>query len=143
MFLCLWRKSKCGLSVYWPRAHYTYLVQQLSLTTRLHKMFCSIWPDARGFKSRSEQEKCFPFIKSKIMGAHSHSYAKSSGKYVPRVKRPASESDLLLPCSAEIKNEWRYTSTPPIPSNRVQENFIFYFTFRAKQNERIREIFYI
>jgi hypothetical protein len=87
--------------------------------------------------------KVSPLYKVQDYGGHSHSYAKSSGKYVPRVKRPASGSDLLLPCGAEIKNGWSYTSTPPIPSKRVQENFIFYFTFRAKQKERIREIFYI
>jgi len=30
------------------------------------------------------------------------------------VKRPGREADHLFPSSAEVKNTWRYTSTPPI-----------------------------
>jgi hypothetical protein len=33
---------------------------------------------------------------------------------VPGIKRPGHEADHSPPCSAEVKNEWRYTSTPPI-----------------------------
>jgi hypothetical protein len=32
----------------------------------------------------------------------------------PVVKRPGSDIDHLPPSSAEVKNEWRYNSTPPI-----------------------------
>jgi len=31
----------------------------------------------------------------------------------PGVKQPRREADHLLPCSAEVENEWSYTSTPP------------------------------
>jgi hypothetical protein len=30
------------------------------------------------------------------------------------VKRPVREDDHFPPSSAEVKNEWRYTSTPPV-----------------------------
>jgi hypothetical protein len=42
-------------------------------------------------------------------GAHPASYPLSLG-----VKWPARESDHLPPSSAEVKNAWSYTSTPPI-----------------------------
>jgi hypothetical protein len=32
----------------------------------------------------------------------------------PGVKRPMCEDDHSLPSSAEVKNAWIYTSTPPI-----------------------------
>jgi hypothetical protein len=35
------------------------------------------------------------------------------------VKRPGREADHSSPCSAGVKNEWSYTSTPPIRLNGV------------------------
>jgi hypothetical protein len=47
-------------------------------------------------------------------GAHSASYPIGSGRLIPRgVKRPCREADHLPPSSAEVKNAWSYTSTPP------------------------------
>jgi hypothetical protein len=43
---------------------------------------------------------------------HPVSYAMGSGVSFPEVKRPVHEADHSPPSSAEIKNEWRYTSTP-------------------------------
>jgi hypothetical protein len=34
-------------------------------------------------------------------------------QWVPGVKRPGRETDHSLPTSAEVKNTWIYTSTPP------------------------------
>jgi len=36
------------------------------------------------------------------------------GAFTPRAKRPGREADHLPLCSAEVKNAWSYTYTPPI-----------------------------
>jgi hypothetical protein len=36
-----------------------------------------------------------------------------------RVKRPGREADYSFPFSAEVKNAWSYTSTPPINLHAV------------------------
>jgi hypothetical protein len=50
------------------------------------------------------------------------------------VKRPGREADHSPPCSAEFKNVWSYTSTPPIGLHGVVlpkhgDNFTFYVTY--------------
>ena len=41
--------------------------------------------------------------------------------YLPRVKRPGRGADHTSPSSAEVKNEWSYTSTPfTMPLWRVE-----------------------
>jgi hypothetical protein len=47
-------------------------------------------------------------------GAHPASYPMDTGGSFPGVKRPGREADHSPPSSAEVKNEWSYTSTPPI-----------------------------
>jgi len=37
------------------------------------------------------------------------------------VERPRSEVNLSAPCSAEIKNNWSQTSTPPIYDGKMDE----------------------
>jgi len=46
-------------------------------------------------------------------GAHPPSYPMDTGTLSPGVKRPGLEADHLPPSSAEVKNRWSYTSTPP------------------------------
>jgi hypothetical protein len=48
------------------------------------------------------------------------------------VKRPQHEADHSPPSSAEIKNEWRYTSTPPVYLHDVDRN-TFTFTLSPLQ----------
>jgi hypothetical protein len=50
------------------------------------------------------------------------------------VKWPGREADHLLPSSAEVKNTWSYTSTPPIRLHGVvlssaQRQLYLYFNF--------------
>jgi hypothetical protein len=47
-------------------------------------------------------------------GAHPASYPMGTRGSFPGVKRPEHEVDHSPPSSAEIKNAWSYTSTPPI-----------------------------
>jgi hypothetical protein len=42
------------------------------------------------------------------------SYPMRTGGCLPTVKRPEREADHSLPCSGDAKNEWSYTSSPPI-----------------------------
>ena len=42
------------------------------------------------------------------------------------LKRPGREDDHLPPSSAEVKNEWSYTSCPPLcPCGLCRDNFAF------------------
>jgi hypothetical protein len=43
---------------------------------------------------------------------HPASYAIGTGGSFPELKRPGSEADHSPSSSAEVKNVWRYTSTP-------------------------------
>jgi hypothetical protein len=47
-------------------------------------------------------------------GAHPASYPMNTRDSFPGVKRPVNEADHSPPSSAEVKNAWNYTSTPPI-----------------------------
>jgi hypothetical protein len=54
------------------------------------------------------------------------------------VMRPGREADHLPPSSAEVKNAWSYTSTPPICLNGVVlklKNFIPLPYLRAKETQ--------
>ena len=46
-----------------------------------------------------------------------------------RVKRPGRKVDLSPPSSAEVKNEWKYTSSPSIRLNGVDKDSFTLFTF--------------
>jgi hypothetical protein len=46
--------------------------------------------------------------------AHPASYPMDTGALSLGVKRPGRETDHSSPSSAEVKNAWSYTSTPPI-----------------------------
>jgi hypothetical protein len=45
--------------------------------------------------------------------AHKASYRMVTGEYFVGAKRSGREADYLPPSSAEVKNLWRHTSTPP------------------------------
>jgi hypothetical protein len=46
-------------------------------------------------------------------GAHPASCPRDTGVLSPEVKRPKYEADSSSPSTAEVKNTWSYTSTPP------------------------------
>jgi hypothetical protein len=52
-------------------------------------------------------------------GAHPVSFPMGAGNSFPRVKQPGCEADHSPPSSAEVKNAWSYTSTPPATSWRA------------------------
>jgi hypothetical protein len=47
-------------------------------------------------------------------GAHPASYPMCTSGYFHGVKQLGREADQSLPSSAEVKNEWGYSSTPPV-----------------------------
>jgi hypothetical protein len=46
-------------------------------------------------------------------GAHPATYPVITGDFFPEVKRQVHEADKLPPSSAEVKNTWIYSYTPP------------------------------
>jgi hypothetical protein len=50
----------------------------------------------------------------KTSGAHPASHSMRAEVFLSRVKRSEPEVEHLSPSSAEIKNEWSYTPSPPI-----------------------------
>jgi hypothetical protein len=67
----------------------------------------------------------------RLWGPHSlllHGYR----DYFQGVMRPGRGADHSTPSSAKIKNEWRYTSTPPICLHGVdRNNFTFFLTYKT------------
>ena len=47
-------------------------------------------------------------------GTHAAPYSVGIGTSFRRGKQPMSETDHSPPSSVEVKNEWRYISTPPL-----------------------------
>ena len=68
-----------------------------------------------GFESQQGQE-IYLFSKTVQTGSRAQraSYSRGTGVFSRVVKRPRREVDHSPPSSAEVKNEWRDTSTPPI-----------------------------
>jgi hypothetical protein len=69
-------------------------------------------------------------------GAHPASYPVSDGGSFLGVKRPESGADYSPPSSAEVKNAWSYTSTPPIRLHGVvlsyeQGQLYLYLTYSS------------
>ena len=55
------------------------------------------------------------------------------GGFSPGVKRPRLQVDNVYPSGAEVKNEWNYTSPPPIYLHRVVRNgFIFHMYHKTR-----------
>jgi hypothetical protein len=59
------------------------------------------------------QEFSLLYVVQTGSGIHPTSYPMVPGALSPGVKRPGCEADLSPPNSAEVKNMWIYTSTPP------------------------------
>jgi len=55
-------------------------------------------------------------------GAHPASYPVGTGGSSPGLERPESKADHYPPPSGEVKNEWSYTSTPPMRIRNVVLN---------------------
>ena len=64
---------------------------------------------------RIRQDEIFLFSKTSIpsLGSSKPSIQRVPG-FFPGAKRPGSDGNPSTPSCAEIKNEWSYTSTPPI-----------------------------
>ena len=77
-----------------------------------------------------QEQKTFLFPKTSRpgLGPHPVSYAVDNGIFPLLVKLLQHEADYSPPPSAEIKNEWSYTSTPPIRHHNMgRDNFTFAF----------------
>jgi hypothetical protein len=64
------------------------------------------------FDSRYGQKLSLLHVVQTGSGAHP-AYLMGNGGSFPGVKRPGREADHSPPTSAEVKNTWLYTSTPP------------------------------
>jgi len=73
------------------------------------------WLEDRGlevrFSAGTGNFSLHPRVQTRF-GAHPASYTMGKGGSFPGVKWPGCESD-QSPCNAEVKNAWRYNSTPP------------------------------
>ena len=70
----------------------------------------------------------FPKLLDRLWGPPSLLFSGYSGSF-PGLKRPGRKVDRSAPSTAEVKNEWRYTSTPPACVNCVDRNLFFLFMF--------------
>jgi hypothetical protein len=65
------------------------------------------------FEPRKGQEVSPLHVVQTDSGAHPASYLMDTGGSFPRVKWTVREADHSPPNSAEVKNTWIYTATPP------------------------------
>jgi len=64
-----------------------------------------------------------------------------SGSLSPGLRRAEREAEDSPPCSTEVKNTWRYTSTPPIRPDMVKhrDNFTFTYVCVSQGEDNIEE----
>jgi hypothetical protein len=67
----------------------------------------------RGSISESGRDFSLRYCIQTGSGPHPASYRMGAGGSFPGVRRPGREADHSPPCSAEVKNAWSYTFTPP------------------------------
>ena len=60
-------------------------------------------------------------------GAHPASLFNRYQGLFPGVRRPERDADHSPPSNAEVKNEWGYSSTPPICFHGVDRGNLLYF----------------
>jgi hypothetical protein len=58
-------------------------------------------------------------------GAHLTSYPMGTGGSFREAKRPGRETDQSPPSSAEVKQAWSYTSTPPIRHYGIKDGQLY------------------
>ena len=69
------------------------------------------------------QEKARGFLFSKTVQISSQVHPVTytmRARFFPKQKRKEPEGDLSHPCSAKVKNEWNYVSTPPVSLHGVE-----------------------
>jgi len=72
-------------------------------------------------------------------GAHLASYLIRIEDSFPRVKPPERAADHSPPSTVEVKNDWSYTSTPPIRLHGVyKDTFIVYKSHKQEGKQTIR-----
>jgi len=83
--------------------------------------------DGLGFKSRWRPEVfCFPETVHMVPGAYLVDTVDSPLHPPPGVKRPGRDIDHSPPSSAEIKNEWSFTSASPVGLHDMYIDILFF-----------------
>ena len=75
-----------------------------------------------GRVSNPGEGKRFPFLQNspnQFAGPPVLLYNRCAG-FLPRQKRTEREGDVSPPCSVKVKNDWNYTSTPPLRLRSVE-----------------------
>jgi hypothetical protein len=70
------------------------------------------------------QPKKFSFFQNVYINSEAYpiTHSMGTGVFLRRIKRSGREVDHLPPTSAEVKNEWSYTSSPPIPLHDIDRD---------------------
>jgi len=101
-----------------------------SLNSRLHLLVCkatSYWLDCPGFESRQTYEIYLVSKKPRPASCPlNHLFNEHCGSF-RGIKRPGREIDHSPPSSAEVKNEWSFTSSlPTYPHSVGRDNFFLF-----------------
>ena len=73
---------------------------------------------------------CSPKRPDRRRGRHCRLFS-GNLSYLPGINRQWHEIKLRPPSNAEVKNEWSYTSTPPICLRDLEPGILYLFTFKA------------
>jgi hypothetical protein len=109
----------CHKSISNPKRCIKYIITFKSLRTEMEtgssvSIVIKLWAGQLGFDSWHRQEiSHHSYCTQTRSGANSAPYPRGTGDFPLGVKQTGHEADCSPPSSAEINNEWSYTSTPP------------------------------
>jgi len=80
---------------------------------RIVTVLCAGQSDVR-IPGRAQDILSLVHITQTGCGAHLPFYSMGTDVHFRRVRRPGRQAEQVLPSRAEVKNEWTYTSVPPV-----------------------------
>jgi hypothetical protein len=107
----------------WPAVRHIKYIRSIGQTSKLQ-----LRPVKGSNPAEAKEFPCSPYLIHSPWGPNNHLFNGYQGLF-PELKLPGCEADRSPPSRAEVKNEWRYTSIPPICFHGAEGAFTFFLVY--------------